>query len=185
MTETDPKSDLRKEAYAARKLAYGLGLDADGQAHLLQEIGPVTGQVIAGYMPIRTEIDPIPVMTALCAANRICVPVIDGAGLPLRFREWAPGAGMVEGPFGAQVPATGDWLTPDVLIVPLVAFDAHCNRLGYGGGFYDRTLAGLREGQPTRAIGFAFAMQELPAVPTEPTDQRLDVIVTDQGVIRV
>jgi 5-formyltetrahydrofolate cyclo-ligase len=78
------------------------------------------------------------------AGARVCVPVIAGAGQPLDFREWLPGCAMVEGPFKALVPERGDWLTPDALIVPLVGFDRALNRLGYGGGFYDRTLARLR-----------------------------------------
>jgi len=91
---------------------------------------------------------------------------------------------MVMGTFGAMIPATGDWIEPEVLIVPLLAFDRRGFRLGYGGGFYDRTIEALRAKGPVTAIGFAFAAQEVDEVPTEPTDQRLDLIVTEQGVIR-
>jgi 5-formyltetrahydrofolate cyclo-ligase len=115
---------------------------------------------------------------------RICVPVIAGEGLPLRFREWSPDCALVDGPFGAAVPAAGEWLEPDTLIAPLLAFDRAGFRLGYGGGFYDRTLEMLRAKRPTRAIGFAYAVQEVDEVPTEPTDQPLDAIVTEAGVIR-
>lgn len=184
MEPNDRKAALRKAAYAARKQAHAAGrIDAATRA-LLAEIGPAAGQVISGYMPIRTEIDPVPAMTALAARNRLCVPVIEAAGRPLRFREWAPGCAMVDGPFGARVPETGDWLVPAILIVPLVAFDARANRLGYGGGFYDRTLEGLRAAGPVRAIGFAYAAQRLADLPLEPTDQRLDAVVTEAGVIR-
>jgi len=87
------------------------------------------------------------------------------------------------GEFGALIPQEGAWLEPELLIVPLVAFDRRGYRLGYGGGFYDRTLQALRAHKPTLAIGFAFAAQELPLVPTDTTDQPLDAIITEQGLI--
>lgn len=91
---------------------------------------------------------------------------------------------MIDGPFGAQVPRAGVWVTPDVVIVPLVAFDRKGGRLGYGGGFYDRTLEGLRAQAPVVAIGYAFAAQEAEDLPLEPTDQPLDMIVTEAGIRR-
>jgi 5-formyltetrahydrofolate cyclo-ligase len=145
---------------------------------------PHRGRTLAGYMAMRTEIDPMPAMAAMAGEGRVCVPVIAGKGKPLRFREWSPEADMSDGPFGARVPAAGDWLEPEVLIVPLVAFDRGGNRLGYGGGFYDRTLERLRAARPTLAIGFAWAAQEAEALPLEPTDQPLDMIVTEAEVIR-
>ncbi len=182
----DPKAALRKQAYAARKAAFDTRETTDAiaraTAHLLEVVGDLSGAVIAGYMPIRTEIDPIPAMTHLAGRNRIGVPVIQGAGQPLLFREWRSGARMIDGPFGAQVPEAGDDLTPNILIVPLVGFDTGLNRLGYGGGFYDRTLERLRRSGTVRAIGFAFAAQELPGVPVEPTDQLLDHLVTEAGI---
>lgn len=178
------KAQMRKAAFAARKVAHGAG-PGDAAAKLLAVIGPAAGKVVAGYMPIRTEIDPLPAMSRLVADGaRVCVPVIEGAGLPLRFREWTPRAVMVAGPFGAQVPEVGDWLEPEILIVPLVAFDAALARLGYGGGFYDRSLEGLRSRRPTRAVGFAYDAQEMPTVPQEATDQPLDALVTPSRVLR-
>ncbi|PKP70572.1 MAG: 5-formyltetrahydrofolate cyclo-ligase, partial [Alphaproteobacteria bacterium HGW-Alphaproteobacteria-4] len=109
-------------------------------------------------------------------------PVILGRGQPLGFRAWAPGVAMQRGQFGALIPAAGAWLTPRVLIVPLLAFDARGYRLGYGGGYYDRTLAALRARGPVTAIGFAFAAQQVPEVPTEATDEKLDLLVTDSGI---
>jgi 5-formyltetrahydrofolate cyclo-ligase len=91
---------------------------------------------------------------------------------------------MVEGAFKALIPEGGAELVPSVLIVPLVAFDRRGFRLGYGGGFYDRTLEGLRARGPVTAIGFGFAAQEMAEVPIEPTDQRLDLIVTERSVLR-
>ncbi len=180
----DAKAIARKAAFAARKSAHAEAATTTppATAYLLDAIGPGPGRIIAGYMPIRTELSPLPAMKALHAQGaRLCVPVIAGQGLPLDFREWTPCCAMESGPFGARVPASGDWLTPDTLIVPLVAFDAHLNRLGYGGGFYDRTLERLRASASTRAIGLAYAAQELPHVPQEPTDQPLDALVTEHG----
>ncbi|WP_071672773.1 5-formyltetrahydrofolate cyclo-ligase [Nioella nitratireducens] len=184
MDLTEQKAALRKAAFAARAEAFGIASVADANAALLQEIGPVKGRVISAYMAMRTELDPSTAMTELAQSNRICVPVIAGKGLPLTFREWTPGCEMADGPFGARVPATGDWLEPEILIAPLVAFDADCNRLGYGGGFYDRTLERLRGLRPTRAIGFAYAAQRLDGLVVEPTDQRLDAVVTETGIHR-
>ena len=140
------------------------------------------GKRLAGYMAMRTEIDPTAAMAA--HAGPVCVPVILGPGQALKFREWSPGCAMVPGEFGAAIPAEGAWIEPEVLIVPLLAFDARGYRLGYGGGFYDRTLEGLRARGPVLAVGFAFDAQEVDEVPTEPTDQRLDAIVTESGIRR-
>jgi 5-formyltetrahydrofolate cyclo-ligase len=184
---SDPKAALRKAAFAARKAAFADAATAVPEAtrNLLEEIGPAEDRIVSGYMPIRTELDPVPAMEALHARGaRICVPVIVGRGLPLDFAEWHPGAAMVEGPFGALIPEDGARLMPDTLIVPLVAFDQGMARLGYGGGFYDRTLARLRAVGRPRAIGFAFAAQEVPRLPADPTDAALDAIVTERGVLR-
>lgn len=137
---------------------------------------------MAGYLPIRTEADPLPAMEHLSRANRVCVPVVEGPGRPLSFRTWTPGCALVEGPFRVMVPAAGDVLVPDILIVPMVAFDPALYRLGYGGGFYDRTLEALRSKQPILALGFAYSGQEAEVLPLEPTDQPLDEIVTEAGV---
>lgn len=191
MDTPDPKAVLRREVLARRRAAHEADHQAGGQAalaardHFLAARLHTGARVIAGYRPIRSEIDPTPLMQALHAAgHRLCVPVIEGQGLPLRFREWHPDAPMTEGAFGAEVPATGDWLEPDLLIAPLVAFDAEGHRLGYGGGFYDRTLARLRAERRTRAIGLAYAAQEVDSIPHEPTDQHLDAVVTERGLIR-
>jgi len=175
----DDKAAARLAAMAARKAAHAKGQGR--AAELLADfLADRRGQVLAGYMPMRTEIDPLPAMAA--HIGPVCVPVIEGKARPLRFRQWAPGAVMVEGAFGAMIPAEGVWLEPEVLIVPLLAFDTRLFRLGYGGGFYDRTLEALRARRPVLAVGFAFAAQQMPEVPTEPTDQPLDAIVTENGV---
>ena len=173
------KAEARKSAFAARKAAFAAG---QGQAaELLADVlGQFRGKVLGGYMAMRTEIDPTIAMSA--HQGVVGVPVIIGPGQALRFREWSPGCAMVAGEFGALIPAEGAFVEPEVLIVPLVGFDARGYRLGYGGGFYDRTLAGLLARHPVVAIGFAFAAQELPAVPIDEYDARLDMVVTEQGV---
>ena len=170
---------MRRAAYVRRKAAFAAG---QGQAaELLADLlSAHAGKVLSGYMAMRTEIDPRAAMAA--HPGPVGVPVIIGKGLPLRFREWSPGCAMVPGSFGTQVPAEGVWLEPEVLIVPLLAFDALGFRLGYGGGYYDRTLAGLRLQRPVLAVGFAFAAQEVDKVPIDGFDQRLDLIVTESGV---
>ncbi|MWD30080.1 5-formyltetrahydrofolate cyclo-ligase, partial [Aquicoccus sp. SCR17] len=141
------------------------------------------GVPLSGYMPIRTEIDPLPAMAEAAAHGPVCVPVIEGPGRPLRFSRWLPEGPLRAGPFGALVPELDDFLTPEIMIVPLVAFDRAGGRLGYGGGYYDRTLEGLRANGAVLAIGFAYAGQEAEALPLEPTDQPLDMVVTEREVI--
>ena len=182
MSLAEIKAAARKAAFVRRKAAFAAGQDGAG-ARLLGWLAPHRGKVLAGYMPIRTEIDPLPVMAEMAAFAPVSVPVIEAAGKPLRFREWTPDCALIDGPFGAKVPQSGAWLTPEVLIVPLVAFDRNGGRLGYGGGFYDRTLEGLRAVRPTLAVGFAFAAQEAENLPLEPTDQPLDALVTEREVI--
>lgn len=181
---SDLKAVARKQAMARRKLAKTADADAAATAHLLEVLLPFKGEVLAGYMPIHTEVDPVPVMAAMASFGPVGVPVIQGAGQALKFRQWSPGCEMQDGPFGAQVPVKGVWVTPRVLIVPLVAFDGRGMRLGYGGGFYDRSLEGLRRAGPVTAIGLAFQAQQADNLPLEPTDQPLDMIVTEQGVLR-
>ena len=173
------KAAARKDAFATRKTAFAAG---QGQAaELLADVlAQYRGRALSGYMPMRTEIDPLPAMAA--HQGPVCVPVIVGKAQALRFREWTPGCALVPGEFGALVPAEGAWIEPEVLIVPLLAFDARGYRLGYGGGFYDRTLEGLRSRRTTIAIGFAFAAQQVAEVPIDVTDQRLDRVVTETGV---
>lgn len=181
------KSAARKAAFAKRKLAREAAPDA-GQLvrdHLLASRYLTGVQVVTAYRPIRTEIDPNPLMEALHAAgHRLAVPVITGEGQPLTFHEWWPGVAMQAGPFGAEIPVDTPAVTPDLILAPLLSFDRRGYRLGYGGGFYDRTLEGLRAQGRVTAMGLAFAAQEVEEVPIEETDQRLDAILTEQGIIK-
>jgi 5-formyltetrahydrofolate cyclo-ligase len=178
----DIKAQARAMCRAARKEAHA-DVDAGEEAleHLQNMLDSLCGRVLAGYMPIHSEIDPRPAMSAF--NGPVCVPVIEAAGRPLQFREWTSKSAMEPGELGAQVPTEGAFLTPQVLIVPLLGFDARGYRLGYGGGFYDRTLERLRRLGPVTAIGFAYAAQEMDEVPVEETDEPLDMIVTDRGVL--
>lgn len=175
------KDAARKAAFVRRKAAHEAQREAASQA-LIHHLADCTGRIIAAYLPIRTEADPLPAMAALAASNRICVPVIEGAGQPLSFREWRPGCALVPGPFKVSVPATGATLVPDLVIAPMLAFDEALYRLGYGGGFYDRTLEQLRRIGPVEAVGFAYAAQYAEALPREATDQPLDRLITEAGL---
>lgn len=179
------KNALRVAAMQARKAAFQDGDPAAGAARLLEVLGEARDRDIAGYMPMRSEIDPLPAMAALACENRIGVPVIPGKAVPLVFHRWTPDAAMRAGTFGARVPETAQEMTPDILIVPLVAFDRRGGRLGYGGGYYDRTLEMLRARRKTLAIGFAWAAQEIDDLPQEPTDQPLDMVVTEREMIHI
>lgn len=184
MSLTEQKAAIRKQAYAARKGAFDL--DAGGASGLLSSVlAGYRGVPLAGYMPIRSEIDPLPAMAEASAHGPVGVPVILGEGQPLAFSRWTPDGPLRDGPFGARVPETDDFLEPEIVIVPLVAFTRAGGRLGYGGGFYDRTLEQLRARRATLAIGFAYGVQERADLPLEPTDQTLDMIVTDAEVIEV
>ena len=182
MTLDEEKELARKAAFARRKQAFDAGHPA--QSALLSEVlAEHRGKVLAGYMPIRTEIDPRHAMAEAAAFGPVAVPVIRAAGQPLVFSQWTPDCTLVDGPFGARVPETERLLVPEVLIVPLVAFNRNGGRLGYGGGFYDRSLERLRARGTVLAIGFAWSAQETENLPLEPTDQPLDLIVTERAVI--
>jgi len=175
------KSAARKAAFVRRKAAHEGAVAASG--YLSEILAGYRGVPIAGYSPIRTEINPLPALAEAAAHGPVGMPVIIAEAQPLKFRLWEPDCAMVPGAFGALIPETGAWMIPEIVIVPLVAFDRQGGRLGYGGGFYDRTLEQLRSVQSTMAIGFAYAAQEDKSLTLEPTDQPLDLIVTEQGVI--
>lgn len=176
------KAAARKAAFARRKAAHAT--QRPGAAGKLSEVlAGHRGGPLAGYMPIRTEIDPLPAMAEAAAYGPVGIPVIEDRGLPLRFALWEPDMPLVDGPFGARIPEAPVYMEPEILIVPLVAFSPAGGRLGYGGGFYDRTLQRLRALRPTLAFGFAFAAQEDADIPLEPTDQPLDGIVTEAGIM--
>jgi len=181
MTLEEEKAAARKAAFARRKAAHAADFGA-GAGPLSAFLAGHRGVPLAGYMPIGSEIDPRPAMAEASAHGPVGVPIIDGKGQPLRFALWEPDRAMVEGKFGAAVPKEIVFMRPEIVIVPLVAFDRSGGRLGYGGGFYDRTLEGLRARGPVLAVGFAYAAQEADSLPLEPTDQPLDLLITEREI---
>ena len=180
------KETARKVAFGVRKIAHGQRLEEAANRNLLGYVALFPKvEIVSAYMPIRTEVSPVAAMTILHGQGmRVCVPVIQGAAQPLLFQEWTPDCEMLDGPFGAAVPAKGAFLQPDLLITPLLAFDHECYRLGYGGGFYDRSFEQLGKIKPVVGVGFAYSAQEIPKVPRDPHDHQLNAIVTEVGVLK-
>lgn len=188
----DLKAEMRHQQAAKRSALHSA--NADAGARLVAGAGAVldfartrldvAGLCVAGYVPIRSEIDPMPLLEACAKAGcATCLPTTPKAGEALVFRAWQTGAPLVAGLYGtSEPPQDAPIITPNLLLVPLLAFDRAGYRLGYGGGFYDRTLAGLRP-HGVVAIGIAYAGQEIPQVPRESHDAPLDGIVTESGVI--
>lgn len=183
------KAEVRKMAGAARKAAFDAAdrdAAAAGIARRFFAAAPLAdGDVVSAYWPMRSEIDPRPILMAAAARGLVCgLPVVARPNAPLVFRRWVPGQQLIAGSYGEDIPApNAPEVAPTVLVVPLLAFDRRGYRLGYGGGYYDRTLAGLRERGKAFAAGVAFAAQEMPAVPIEDTDERLDVVLTETETI--
>lgn len=186
----DEKKAARKAASSARKAAaVDAGPDAAGRmANLL--IGAVSLDGVStasGFLPIGSELDVRPLLARFLETGiDICLPVVAAKDRPLVFRRWREGDPMIEEAFGTRAPGPDAMeLEPDLLIVPMLAFDRSGFRLGYGGGFYDRTLARLRSMKPVTAVGVAYAGQEVAHVPHDDLDQPLDWIVTEREAIRV
>lgn len=178
------KAEARGAALARRAALDRAGAGERLAEHVLREAAlPPPGTCVAGFWPMGTEIDIRPLLQALEArGHALALPVTPRRGLPLRFRAWRFGAPLAAGPIGTrQPPPEAPEVVPGLLLVPLLAFDRAGRRLGYGGGYYDRTLAAL----PGAArIGVAFAGQEVPEVPAGPEDVPLPVIATERGLLR-
>ena len=180
------KSVLRQQALQNRADARKSLGEGVGQAildHFLADVPRTSGASIAGYFPIRSEADPIPLMSELGQLGHTCaLPRVTGADKALRFFRWTPGDKTDEGAFGTQVPVKkAAEIIPDILLIPLVAFDLNGFRLGYGGGFYDRTLEALQAKRPCLAVGIAYSVQEYDTLPQDVYDQPLDWVVTEKG----
>jgi 5-formyltetrahydrofolate cyclo-ligase len=178
------KTMLRAEMTARRaKLHAAQPLAGDLLSLYLPRLGDDPG-IVSGYWPFRSEIDPRPLMRRFAEAGwRIALPVTPAKGVetPLTFRIWSPGAAMADHAFGMREPnPDAEAVRPGVVLVPLLAFDGRGHRLGYGAGHYDRTLKGLRAEGPVRAIGLAFAGQEVDRLPTHDGDQPLGAILTER-----
>jgi 5-formyltetrahydrofolate cyclo-ligase len=181
------KQNLRAAALAARD-----ALNHEHRAASAQSIAtrglPIEikhGAVVAGYSPIRSEFDPLPLMRKLVTQGaRLALPVISARDAPLQFRAWRIDDKLQRGPLGILEPSVeAVELTPDILLVPLAAFDRSGHRIGYGAGHYDRTLAQLRALKEIIAIGLGFAAQEIPGVSASAHDARLDLVLTENETI--
>ncbi len=187
---TSAKAALRVNAKAVRAALPVEVRQAAGLAilpHVMAVIGSLQpGAIVGGFMPIGEEISPLPVMAALHAAGfRLALPVMVGKGKPLEFRSYAPGDRLIAAVWGIREPAPEQAvLEPDVVLTALLAFDDAGYRLGYGGGYYDRTLARLRLVKPALTIGVGYDAQRVDAVPHLDYDERLDWIVTPSGARR-
>jgi 5-formyltetrahydrofolate cyclo-ligase len=186
-TETtidDQKTQLRTEALARRG-----ALPAEVRVAAAEAIAarpfPIAvpeGAIVSGFMPLKSEINPLPLMRALAGAGaRLALPCIAGRGKPLTMRAYAFGDEFARGQWGIRepLPAAAE-VEPDILIVPLAAFDKTGNRIGYGAGYYDMTINVLRAKKRITAIGIAFAVQQFPAVPATERDERLDLVLTEK-----
>jgi 5-formyltetrahydrofolate cyclo-ligase len=143
------------------------------------------GTILSGFMPLKSEVNPLPLLQKLAEAGaRLALPAIAGRGKPLIMRAWEFGAPLDRGQWGIREPkADAPEVEPDILLVPLLAFDRAGYRLGYGAGYYDMTIHRLRALKPVTAVGVAFAAQEVPKIPTTPRDERLDLVLTEREVI--
>jgi 5-formyltetrahydrofolate cyclo-ligase len=178
------KADLRAAALAARdrlsskqRTTAALALARRG---LPVEVAP--GVIVSGYSPIRSEIDPAPLMRSLAAKGaRLALPAVLARGKSLAFRVWSPNDRLLLGPLGILEPSpAAAEVVPDIMLVPLAAFDRLGHRIGYGAGHYDHTLAHLRKTKPVTAIGLAFAAQEIDAIPALQHDVALDYVLTEK-----
>ncbi|MBK8085494.1 MAG: 5-formyltetrahydrofolate cyclo-ligase [Devosia sp.] len=181
----EAKAALRSAAHRKRaQFHHSLRTEASRAAigHFLRDVPLATGETVAGYWPIRDELDIKELIAKLMDAGQpVCLPVVLGDEQPLELRLWQEGAPLYEAGFGTLAPDDeAPRVAPDVILMPLLGFDSAGTRLGYGGGYYDRTLAALSK-RP-RLIGFAFALQEVDHIPRQAHDVPLDMIVTDAGV---
>ncbi len=143
------------------------------------------GMIVSGFSPLKSEINPLPLMRRLAAAGaQLALPVVAGRGKPLIMRAFAFGDALASGQWGIREPkADAAEVAPDILLVPLLAFDRRGHRIGYGAGYYDMTLARFRAMKRMTAVGVAYAAQEIDRVPVTERDARLDLVLTEREVI--
>jgi len=177
------KATFRAAALAARDALNDAQRAAAAQAIAARGLpfAIAPGTIVSGYSPIRSEIDPVPLMRALAGKGaRLALPAVMARGKSLAFRAWSAGDRLMLGPLGILEPSpAAAELIPDIMLVPLAAFDRAGHRIGYGAGHYDYTLAHLRKMKPIAAIGVAFAAQEIETVPALPHDVALDYVLTE------
>jgi 5-formyltetrahydrofolate cyclo-ligase len=188
---TDPFADLkasvRRDAVARRDALPAADRLAAAEAIAARPfpLPIIPGAIVSGFMPLKTEINPLPLMRALGQRGaKLALPVIDGRGKPLVMRAFRFGDELNSGQWGIKEPKpeAGD-VVPDILLTPLLAFDRIGNRIGYGAGYYDMTIAKFRAAKPVVAVGLAYAAQEIPTVPVTERDARLDLVLTEREII--
>jgi 5-formyltetrahydrofolate cyclo-ligase len=182
------KTKLRGDA-AARRDALAPDLRKAAAEAIAARPFPVAlqpGLIVSGFMPLKSEINPLLLMQKLAEAGaRLALPAIAGRGKPLSMRAWEFGAPLDRGQWGIREPKSdAPEVVPDIMLVPLLAFDRAGHRIGYGAGYYDMTISRARSCKPVIAIGLAFAAQEVPQVPTTQRDERLDLVLTEREVIK-
>jgi 5-formyltetrahydrofolate cyclo-ligase len=181
------KAELRRDSLARRDALPASERQAAAEAIATRPfpLSIVPGIVVSGFMPLDSEINPHPLMRKLAEKGaRLALPVVSRRGQPLLMREWTFGEPLSAGVWGIREPEPeAQEVEPDILLVPLLAFDRAGYRVGYGGGYYDRTIARLRSRKPVLAVGLAFAAQEVSAVPATPRDARLDLVLTEREAI--
>ena len=181
------KSDLRKTAFARRDALPPAERQAAAEAIAARPfpLAVSPGVIVSGFSPLKTEINPLPLMRQLAAAGaQLALPVVAGRGKPLIMRSYAFGQALNEGVWGIREPKDdAPEVDPDILIVPLAAFDRRGHRIGYGAGYYDMTIHRLRSLKSVVAVGIAYAAQEVSEVPVTARDERLDLVLTERDVI--
>jgi len=186
-TASDQKATLRAAALARRDALPAAERQAAAEAIAARgipiEVTP--GMIVSGFMPMQTEINPLPLMRKLAEAGaQLALPAIAGRGRPLIMRAWHFGTPLKAGQWGIREPMPdAPEVAPDILIVPLAAFDRDGHRIGYGAGYYDMTINALRAKKKVMAVGIAFAAQEIPRVPATERDARLDLVLTEREVV--
>ena len=193
---TEPVSDdpiaAHKAALRSELIARRDALPAAERAAAAEAIAarpfPLTiapGTIVSGFSALKAEINPVPLMRRLADAGaQLALPVVAGRGKPLIMRAWSFGAPLVSGVWGIREPApSAPEAEPDILLVPLLAFDRAGGRIGYGAGYYDKTIAALRAKKPVVAVGVAYGSQEIDSVPVTPRDARLDLVLTEREAI--
>lgn len=183
----DVKAQLRREALARRDALPAAERAAAAQAIAAWALpfAVPPGCVVSGYSPMRSELNPVPLMRKLASEGAaLALPAVLGRGRPLAMRRWAFGDLLAPGVWGIPepLPDAGE-LDPDIVLVPLAAFDRCGRRIGYGAGYYDRTLRALRAKKPITAVGLAFAAQEITRVPATERDEELNLVLTERDVI--
>jgi 5-formyltetrahydrofolate cyclo-ligase len=183
----DLKSELRRDAAGRRDalLADVRKAAAEVIAARAFPLAVPPGVILSGFMPLKSEINPLPLMQKLAEQGaQLALPRIVGRGAPLSMRAWEFGGRLDRGQWSIREPkADAPEVDPDILLVPLLAFDRAGCRIGYGAGYYDMTIKRLRELKSVTAVGLAFAAQEVLEIPKTPRDERLDLVLTEREVI--